>query len=348
MRGSIVTKALLGMVMVSLGVFPFAMPIKAQAADKVFKWRMQYLWDPATTPADVEKWFANRVNEVTNGRLEIKLFTPGQLVPTNQMLEAVQNGMFEMTKQYSGYDLGRLPHTAFTSSLPCGFSEPWQMDVWFWKRGIVDLLREKYQQLGVYYLAPTIYSQEPIHSKIPIRSLADMKGKKGRFVGAAGGFMNQLGARVTPLTTAEVYSSLERGVIDFADRGGLAANYDVGIYEVAKYIVLPGIHQPVTATYYGINMKAWNSLPKEIQAQLECVAREASTEMFQAHYANGMEALKKFKKKGVKVIYLPEEDVKQARKVAMGLWAGFAGDDPFARTIYESMLAWMRELGLIE
>ena len=35
--------------------------------------------------------------------------------------------------------------------------------------------------------------------------------------------------------------------IDFADRGGLAANYDAGLYEVAKYIILPGFHQP-TAT----------------------------------------------------------------------------------------------------
>jgi TRAP-type mannitol/chloroaromatic compound transport system substrate-binding protein len=348
MRISIAKKVFLGLIVVSLCLVSFFLQSKVEAADKVIKWRMQMLWDPGTSPAKVEERFIKRVEEVTNGRLKIKLFTPGQLVPTNQMLEAVQKGMFEITKQYSGYDIGRLPHTAFTSSLPCGFLEPWQMEVWFWKKGVIDMLREKYASLGVYYLGPTVYSEEPIHSKIPMRTIEDMKGKKGRFVGAAGQFMNALGARVTPLATAEVYSALERGVIDFADRGGLAANYDIGIYEVAKYIVLPGIHQPVTATYYGVNLKAWNKLPKDIQAQLQCAAREAAADMFQTDLSDGKEAIQKYKKKGVEIIYLSNEEVMKARKVAKGLWDTWAAEDPFAKKVYASMIAWMKEIELIQ
>jgi len=134
MKSSIVEKSILVIALALFCVSPFLMPAETQAADKVFNWRMQMLWDPGTSPAKVEEWFVKRVEEVTGGRLKIKLFTPGQLVPTNQMLDAVQKGMFEMTKQYSGYDIGRLPHVAFTSSLPGGFSEPWQMETWFWKK----------------------------------------------------------------------------------------------------------------------------------------------------------------------------------------------------------------------
>jgi TRAP-type mannitol/chloroaromatic compound transport system substrate-binding protein len=320
----------------------------SRAADDVIKWRMQVLWDAATLPYKIEKKFVDRVKELTGGRMEIKIFAPGSLVPTNQMLDALQNGMFEMTKQYEGYDIGRLPHAAFTSALPCGFTDTWQLDTWFWALGGIDMIREEYKKMGVFYIAPTIYNEEPIHSKFPIKSIDDMKGKKGRFVGVAGPVMNKLGARVTPMPTAEVYSALEKGVIDFADRGGLPANYDVGLYEVAKYIILPGFHQPVTATYYAANLDAWNKLPKDIQAILEVAAREAAADLFQLNITESKKALEKFKEKGCEVIYLPIEDTMKARAAAMQVWEEYAQKSPFARKVFDSQKAWMKQLGLLD
>jgi TRAP-type mannitol/chloroaromatic compound transport system substrate-binding protein len=324
------------------------MPNLSLAADKVIKWRMQVLWDPGTLPYKIEEQFAERVKELTGGRLEIKVFPPGSLVPTADMLDAVQAGMIDMMKQYEGYYIGKMPEVAFTSSLPCGFTDTWQFETWFWQLGGVEILREDYAKLGCYYIAPTIYGEEPIHSKVPIRSLQDLKGKKGRFVGMAGPVLQKLGASVTPLPTAEVYSALEKGVIDFADRGGLAANYDAGLYEVAKYIILPGFHQPTTATCYVANMGAWQKLPPDIQAIIETAAREASAELFQLHLVKGQEALEKFKQKGVEVIYLPEADVKQARKVAMEVWEEYAAKSETARKILDSQEAWMKMLGLLD
>ena len=210
------------------------------------------------------------------------------------------------------------------------------------------MLRKAYAKQGVYYIAPTIYNEEPIHSKFPIRSLDDMKGKKGRFVGLAGPVMSKLGAAVTPMATAEVYSALEKGVIDFADRGGLAANYDAGLYEVAKYIVLPGFHQPTTATCFAANMNAWNKLPADLQAIVEVAARETSTDLFQENLVKGYEALKKFKAKGVEVIYLPEAEIKKIRVIAMEVWEEYADKSPEAREVLESQKKWMKLLGLID
>jgi TRAP-type mannitol/chloroaromatic compound transport system substrate-binding protein len=332
----------LGMVLI------LCIPISASAAQKVIKWRMQVLWDAGTLPFEIEKKFVERVKQLTGGRLEIKLFPPGSLVPTNQMLDAIQAGMFEMMKQYEGYYIGKMPEVAFTSALPCGFTDTWQFETWFWQLGGVQMLREAYAKQGVYYLAPTIYGQEPIHSKFPIHSIEDMKGKKGRFVGLAGPVMKKLGAAVTPMPTAEVYSALEKGVIDFADRGGLAANYDAGLYEVAKYIILPGFHQPTTATIYAVNMAAWKKLPPDIQAILECAAREASAELFQLHLVRGMEALEKFKEKGCEVIYLPDEEVKKIRKIAMEVWEEYANKSETARKVLDSQKAWMKKLGLLD
>ena len=136
-------------------------------------------------------------------------------------------------------------------------------------------------------------------------------------------------------------------MIDFADRGGLAANYDAGLYEVAKYIILPGFHQPTTATCYVANMSAWNKLPKDIQAIVEAAAREASAELFQLHLVKGAEALEKFKEKGCEVIYLPDSEIKKIRKVAIEVWEEYAGKSDIARQVLDSQEAWMKQLGLI-
>ncbi len=323
------------------------LPSLGGAAPKTIKWRMQVLWDPGTLPYKIEEKFADRVRQLTNGRLDIKVFAPNSLVPTAEMLDALQAGMIDMMKQYEGYYIGKMPEVAFTSSLPLGFSDTWQFETWFWQLGGIDLIRDSYATQGVYYIAPTIYGQEPIHSKVPIRSIADFKGKKGRFVGLAGPVMQKLGASVTPLPTAEVYSALEKGVIDFADRGGLAANYDAGLYEVAKYIILPGFHQPTTATCYVANLAAWNKLPEDIKTIVETAAREASAELFQLHLAKGVEALEKFKEKGVEVIYLPESEVKEIRKAAMQVWTEYGAKNEKAQKILDSQLKWMKQIGLI-
>lgn len=337
----------IGLVVAAILAF-FVTPLSTLAADNVIKWRMQVLWDPGTQPYKIEEQFAARVKELTGGRLEIKVFPPGSLVPTNEMFDAVQGGMFEMMKTYEGYYIGKMPEVAFTSSLPLGFTDTWQFETWFWQLGGVDALREDYAKHGCYYVAPTVYGQEPIHSKFPIHTLADIKGKKGRFVGIAGPVMSKLGAAVTPLPTAEVYSALEKGVIDFADRGGLAANYDAGLYEVAKYIILPGFHQPTTATCYVANLEAWNKLPGDVKAIVIAAAREASAEMFQQSLVQDMIALEKFKKKGCEVIYLPDSEVKKIRAVALEVWKEYAAKNETAKKIFDSQIEWMKKLGLLE
>lgn len=326
----------------------FLLPSSGMAKEKTYKWKMQVLWDPGTLPYKIEEQFAKRVSELTDGQLQIKVFPPGSLVPTAQMLDALQAGMIDMMKQYEGYYIGKMPEVAFTSALPLGFTDTWQFETWFWQLGGVEMVRESYEKYNCYYIAPTIYGQEPIHSTFPIRSVDDLKGKKGRFVGLAGPVMQKLGASVTPLPTAEVYSALEKGVIDFADRGGLAANFDAGLYEVADYIILPGFHQPTTATCYVANMNAWNQLPSHLQNIVETAAREASAELFQQHLVKGMEALEKFKEKGIEVIHLPEDEVKAIRQTAMEVWQDYAGKNDQAKKIYQSQKEWMELLELID
>ncbi|WP_129139522.1 TRAP transporter substrate-binding protein DctP [Modicisalibacter coralii] len=311
-------------------------------------WRMQALWDAGTTPYNYEKKFVQRVAELTDGKFQIRLFAGGQLAPSAQAFEAVRAGAFQMMKTFDGYEAGSVPAFAFTSTVPFGFPEPDQYEAWFYEKGGLEMAREAYAKAGLFYIAPTVYGQEPIHSKFPIHSLDDLKGKKGRFVGLASTVMAEFGVATTALPTAEVYQALEKGVIDFADRGDLTANLEAGLGEVAKYVVVPGFHQPTTATSYVANQAAYNKLPDSYKAALEVAAREISSSLRQHILAQDAVALKAFQEQGVEVIHLSPDVIAQGRPTAMRAWRKAAGDDELANRILDSQIVFMKELGLMD
>ncbi|KAA3652478.1 MAG: C4-dicarboxylate ABC transporter substrate-binding protein [Proteobacteria bacterium] len=324
--------------------FAVSTPARAQAT---VTWRMQALWDGGTTPQKFEERFVARVAELTGGQFRIELFSAGQLVPPNQAFDAVRGGAFELMKTFDGYEAGKIPGLAFTSTIPFGFPEPDQFEAWFYELGGLELARQVYAPAGLFYIAPTVYGQEPIHSKFPIQRIADMKGKKGRFVGLASSVMSALGVAVTPMATAEVYSALDKGVIDFADRGDLQANFEAGLGDVAKYIVAPGPHQPTTATSYVANRAAYEKLPPAFKAALATAAREVSAALRQHILVSDGKAIEAFRAKGVEVTSLDPADVAAARVTAREAWQAATKNEPMAVKILDSQVAFMKRLGLL-
>ena len=159
--------------------------------------------------------------------------------------------------------------------------------------------------------------------------------------------MADFGVSVSPLPTSEVYSALDKGLIDFADRGDIKANYEEGLHEVAKYLVLPGVHQPSTATAYVANTGAYSKLDDQQKAALEVAAREVSGALRQNIIVDNGEYLKKYEEAGVEIIDLAEDDVAGARAKAVESWKKAAGDDDLAKRMMESQMALMTELRLL-
>ncbi|AAV97298.1 TRAP dicarboxylate family transporter, DctP subunit (plasmid) [Ruegeria pomeroyi DSS-3] len=318
----------------------------AARAQGVTQWRMQALWGGGTTPMLYEEKFCARVLELTGGTLEITPFSGGQIVPPAQAFDAVRGGAFQMMKTFDGYTAGKIPAHGFSSTVPFGFPEPDQYEAWFYERGGLDLARESYAAAGLTYVAPTVYGEEPIHSKVEIREIADLKGLKGRFVGLASAVMADFGVAVSPLPTSEVYSALDKGLIDVADRGDIKANYEEGIHEVAKYLILPGVHQPTTATSYIANTGAYEALDNQQKAALAVAAREVSGALRQDILVSNGEYLRKFADAGVEIIDFDPADVVQGRERAVESWAKAATDD-LSKRMMESQMALMQELRLL-
>jgi TRAP-type mannitol/chloroaromatic compound transport system substrate-binding protein len=332
-----------GAALVSTAVL--ATPALAQSG--AVKWRMQSLWDPGTTPQKFEERFVKRVSELTGGKFTIELFAGGQIVPAAQAFDAVRGGAFEMMKTFDGYEAGKIPAFAFTSTIPFGFPESDQYEAWFYEVGGLEMAREAYAPAGLFYIAPTVYGQEPIHAKMPITKIADLAGKKGRFVGLASAVMGAFGVSVSPLPTGEVYSALDKGVIDIADRGDLTANFEAGLAEVAKHVVVPGVHQPTTATSYVANRGAYEKLPAEFKAALAIAAREVSASLRQHILVQDAIALEKYKAKGCTIHTFDPADILANRPKAVTAWQAATKDNALAKKILESQVAFMKRLGVL-
>jgi TRAP-type mannitol/chloroaromatic compound transport system substrate-binding protein len=334
----------LGLGALGAAVISDARPAHAQEA---VNWRMQALWDGGTTPQKFEEKFVARVAELTGGRFKINLFSAGQIVPAAQAFDAVRGGAFELMKTFDGYEAGKIPAFAFTSTIPFGFAQSDQYEAWFYERGGLELARQAYGAAGLHYIAPSVYGQEPLHSKVPVHKISDLAGKKGRFVGLASSVMAVFGVSVTPLPTSEVYSALDKGVIDFADRGDLTANFEAGLAEVAKYVILPGFHQPTTATSYVANRAAFDKLPADFKAALAVAAREVSGALRQHIMVADVTVLAKYRAKGCEIINFAEADIAAARPKAETGWRAATKGDALATKILDSQLAFMKALGLI-
>lgn len=316
-------------------------------AKSVTKWRMQALWGGGTTPMEYELKFVARVAELTGGSLQITPFSGGQIVPNAQSFDAVRGGAFELMKTYDGYTAGKIPAHGFSSSVPFGFPESDLYESWFYEAGGLELVRKSYTPAGLTYIAPTVYGEEPLHSTVPIRKIADMKGLKGRFVGLASVVMAEFGVAVSPLPTSEVYSALDKGLIDFADRGDVKANYEQGLYEVAKYLILPGVHQPTTATSYVANTAAYETLNDQQRAALQVAAREISGALRQNILVSNAKYLSKFEDAGVEIIRFDPADVAEAREKAVSAWQIATKGDALANEMMFTQKALMSQFGLL-
>jgi TRAP-type mannitol/chloroaromatic compound transport system substrate-binding protein len=159
--------------------------------------------------------------------------------------------------------------------------------------------------------------------------------------------MGALGVAVTPTATGEVYSGLERGVLELADRGDLTANWEAGLAEVAKHITLPGVHQPTTATSYVANTARYDALPDSFKAALFVAAREVSAALRQHVLVADGVSLQKFVDAGVEVHHLAADDVIAGRARAVEAWRAATKGDALATEILDSQIAFMDQLGLL-
>jgi len=315
------------------------------------KWKVQTAWNAGDTAYVCFTNFCKLVGELSEGKLVFEPFPAGAIVGTFEMFDAVKSGVFDAYHSFDVYWVGKVPACAFLSSYPFGMDRPDQWETWYRELGGIQIAREAYGGQGLYYVGPIQHDDNLIHSKVPIRSFEEFKGKKIRYPGGIiADIYRAAGVSTVLLPSAEVYPALEKGVIDASDYVGAAVNYSLGFGEIAKYIVMgppstPCLHQPVDLMSLEVNMGRWKALPKHLQQIVEAAVYQHSWEQYAFIQKADLKAFDDFQKKqGVTVIRLKDSDIEKFKKFAPELWVTWAKKNPLAFKAWRSQWEFMKTI----
>lgn len=216
---------------------------------------------------DAVQFFVDKVNARAGGRLKIEWVGGPEVIQTFDQIHALKAGTIDMLLYY-----------------PFGYMKPLMPECW--AKGLSKQTAWEERKSGAHALWDEIFAKRvnakylgQFHSLIPftlytnkrITKIDDLKGMKLRVQPLYIPFLKEVGAAPVTIPPTEIYTSMERGVVDgfMWPREGMAS---FGLQEVTKFMLdVPlFVVEPATA----INLDKWNKLPKDLQALLDEVMQD--------------------------------------------------------------------------
>ena len=294
-----------------LSVFTAAMAL-AQTSAKPLEWKLVTTWTPAINLIEADKYFAKLVGELSGGRLKITVHPAGELVPAMEVFSTVSKGSFPIGGDWPNYWSGKNSAFDLLGSYPMGLSQ-YDYINWYYHGGGKDIFNWLYGKHNMLYFPHCVTPMESgIRTTVPIKTLADYKGKKLRMSGKAQGhILKKLGASQVMLAGGEIYQALQMKTIDGAEFCSDSIDWGMGFAEVTKYNIGPGWHQPASLLGVMINKNAWNALPADLKKVVDLAAQASCSYMSSWYEYENTAAIEKFNKAGTQVFKLKNEDLKK-------------------------------------
>jgi TRAP-type mannitol/chloroaromatic compound transport system substrate-binding protein len=319
----------------------------AAMTKKQFKWKMVTTWPPKL-PVLQEgcERLAKRIEEVSDGRLQIQVFAGGELVPPLESFQAVSDGTVEVGSGASYYWAGKEPATQWFAAVPFGMNAQ-GMSAWFHAGGGLKLWEEVY---APYNLIPRPGGSTGVQMggwyNKKINTIDDYKGLKMRIPGLGGKVLAKAGGTVVLLPGGEIFTSLERGVIDATEWVGPLHDLRMGFWQAAKYYYYPGWHEPGTYLEYFFNKKAYESLPRDLQHIVDAVCMENEHWVLaQFDALNGAALQTIINEKKVQLLQFPDAVMASLKKLAKEVVEEEAAKTPAATKVNEAFKTFQKQVG---
>lgn len=250
---------------------------------------------------DGTNWWAEELESRSDGRLKVDIFYNESLLSGPETLNGIKDGRITGGWYSDAYYPKQLPLFQITG-IPFETT-----DSYAHSRTMFELyqnneaFREEIQSTGVHITHFVPYTQTSFATKTPLDDAKDLSGKRFRAAGITGQAIGDLGSDAVFLNVAELYESVERGVID----GVAAYPYDMlaatGIAEVAPHVTDTGWGQYAT-TGIAVSLDWYESLPDDLRTIVDETSRELQIER-SAEVLNRIEqeACDTFKEQGATV-----------------------------------------------
>jgi len=315
-------------------------------SNKRFVWTMVTTWQPHfPVMGEGADMIGEWVETMSQGRLKINVYGGGELVPPLQTFDAVSQGTAEMGHGVAYYWSGKVPAAQFFAAVPFGMNAQ-QMNSWIYSGGGLVLWEELYAPFNLVPLpAGNTGMQMGGWFNKEINSPADMKGLKMRIPGLGGRVIKEAGG--TPILTsgAEIYTNLERGVIDATEWIGPYHDYLKGFHRIAKYYYYPGWHETGPILELIVNKAKWESLPKDLQMIVRTAADRANIWMLSEFEAkNSVYYQKILDEKKVSVRQYPDSVLRALKNHTQKVLDEITAGDKKAKKIYNSFSKFQKNI----
>lgn len=320
----------------------------AHAADAEFALRFQSS-DPAGNPNyELKQAWAERVNAVTGGRITVEMLPVNSIVQHTETQDAVAAGIIDGHITDTSYFTGKDAAFGLIANPVGAWSAPSEMLNFVEYGGGKELMNELLEPYGLHFIGATTPGLEAFISKVPLDGVADLKGLKMR---APEGLVQEVfaaaGAAPVNLPGSEVFTSLDKGVIDAADYTVFSTNQAQGMHDVAAHPVYPGFHS-MPLVEVSMNLKTWNGIPADLQALLEMSVRDFARDMTNQLAMKDIKAVAEAAANpNVTVHNWSSTERAKFRTIAKGQWEKVAARSANAQKVFDTLTAYLLDQGLI-
>jgi len=315
-------------------------------ADNV-KLRIQTHYAAEHPSGKLAAMFADDVQTMSNGSIQIEMFYSSSVVATTETFDAAINGILDCDMTGGAYQTGKNPAFQFVGDIMGGYDTPWQQLSWLYYGGGYDAAQALYNAQGMQLVGWWLYGQESLSSSKPLRGPADLKGWKFRSPpGLETEIFQEMGATPIVMDFTEIFTALETKIIDGADASGLANNVGLGIYEIVKHATYPGFHS-MPSDHLACNKNVWDGLTESQRRILDTAMQKLSLHTALSNEKKNAEAAAKLQAEGVTLYDWTAKDRADFRAAAQRAWDRWAKKTPEAAALVKSHRAYLTQLGLI-
>lgn len=306
--------------------------------------------DPAGNPNFLfQQQWTETLKEMSGGSIVVELLPVGTIVDYKETQDAVGAGLIDGHITDTSYFAGKDPAFGLIANPVGAYSDPAEMIDFVENGGGKELMNELINPYGLHFIGVTTPGLEAFVSKVPLDSVDNLNGVKIRAPeGLIANVFAAAGASPVNLPASEVFTSLDKGVIDAADYSVFSVNQEVGMNDVAPHPVYPGFHS-LPLIEVSMNKAKWDALPPDVQKMFEDSVKVFQKNQVESLKARDLEAVAAAEASGKVTVHnwSPEERAK-FRTIARDEWAKVATQSPMAQKVYDTLTAHLTSKGLLQ
>lgn len=321
----------------------------APVAQPGYHWTLQTSAAAGDDLFAIQQRWAQQLKIDSEGLIHIRLLPAGSVVQYNETLDAVGAGILQGHIGDPSYFSGKDPAFAMLGNLVGAWSAPEQMLDYIENGGGYELYNQLINPYGLQFVGAAATGLESFLSNKPLRGVADLKGLKLR---APEGMVQEVfaaaGASPVNLPGSEVYTALEKGVIEAADYTVFATNHVQGMHRFARYPLYPGFHS-LPMMEVSVNRELWQGLPAPLQHLLRQSVKSLARDMVAELEEKDQLALQQARlDPRIEVIDWSASERAKFRTIARAQWSDWGKRSPMAQATYESVSVYLHTHGLLD